>query len=70
MKAIKYLKIVCAVFAVIGCAGLGVAIFGESANKMLLVYIFGAITFIGLQASGIIALYGLLKDKDTKDRQA
>ncbi len=68
MKCIKYLKIACAVLALVGCAGLGVAIFGETANKMVLVYVFGIMTFIGLQAAGVISLYGILKDKDSTDK--
>lgn len=68
MKYIKYLKILCAILAVVGCAGLGYAIFGEPANKMVLIYVFGIMTFIGLQAVGVISLYGILKEKDSSDK--
>ena len=68
MKYIKYLKIACATMAVVGCAGLGYAIFAEPANKMIYVYVFGIIAFLGLQAAGVVALYGILRDKDSSDK--
>ena len=54
--------------AVVGCAGLGYAIFAEPANRMIYVYVFGVIAFLGLQAAGVVALYGILKDDDSSNK--